>query len=82
MFSSAYPETLPVPYVYPTPDGGISLEWDVAEHDISMEISPEREGWYHRLNLETGEEDEEHFNLNTAEGWRALFERIETLRNE
>ena len=79
-FNVRYPEELPVPYVYPTPEGGLSLEWELAGNDISLEISfPEKTGQYHCLNLETGEEKEETFNLNDPKTWQTLAEHIRAM---
>jgi len=79
-FNALYPEELPAPYIYPTPEGSLSLEWELAGNDISLEISfPERTGQYHGLNLETGEEVEETFDLNDPRAWQALAEHIRAM---
>lgn len=37
-FAEQYPAALPAPYIYPTEDGGIQLEWRTANQDMSLEI--------------------------------------------
>ena len=79
-FNALYPEELPAPYIYPTPEGGLSLEWELAGNDISLEISfPEKKGQWHGLNLETGEEVEKSFDLSDPQAWQALAEHIRAM---
>lgn len=79
-FNALYPEELPAPYIYPTPEGGFSLEWELAGNDISLEISfPEKKGQWHGLNLETGEEVEKSFDLSDPQAWQALAEHIRAM---
>lgn len=79
-FNALYPEELPAPYIYPTPEGGLSLEWELAGKDISLEISfPGKTGQWHVLNLETGEEVEETFDLSDPQAWQALAEHIRAM---
>ena len=33
-----YPDSLPRPYAYPVPDGGIQLEWSIKRREISLEV--------------------------------------------
>lgn len=80
-FNALYPEGLPTPYIYPTPEGGVSLEWEIEVNDITLEIFfPDRKGQWHCLNLESGEENEEIFDLSIPKGWKALAERIAHIR--
>ena len=89
---AALPEGVPVPHVYPTVDGGVSVEWNAGETDVSVEVSPDLRARYHRVNLRTGEEEEmrlrrshrsperaERFDLNDTDGWREVFERVAVL---
>ncbi|WP_043604220.1 hypothetical protein [Candidatus Protofrankia datiscae] len=41
---------IPVPHLYPTPDGGISVEWSIDRWELSIEISPIGETWLHALD--------------------------------
>jgi len=76
-FNARFPEELSAPYIYPTPEGGLSLEWELAGNDISLEISfPEKMGHWHGLNLETDEETEATFVLGEPGGWQELAKRI------
>ncbi len=79
-FNAYYPEELPAPYVYPTPEGGLSLEWELAGNDISLEISfPGKIGQWHSLNLRTGKEVEKTFDLSDPHAWQALAEQIRAI---
>lgn len=56
-FESSYPSTLPTPYIYPTEEGGIQLEWRTGNQDLSLEIYfPERTAELHGLNSVTLQE--------------------------
>lgn len=37
-FQDSYPADLPLPYLYPMEDGGISAEWEVGDKEIDVEI--------------------------------------------
>jgi hypothetical protein len=36
-----FPNSLPPPYAYPDPDGGIQLEWSIERREISLEVNLE-----------------------------------------
>lgn len=56
-FSHQYPAALPAPYIYPTEDGGIQLEWRTANQDMSLEIDlASLTGDLHCFNTQTKQE--------------------------
>lgn len=38
-FEAHYAPTLPLPYLYPTPEGGVQAEWSGPDWEVSLEIS-------------------------------------------
>lgn len=76
-FSENFPEDLRLPSLYPQPDGGIQAEWSLPPHEISIEINlTHRTAAWHRLNLDTEEEDAADIDLGTPEGWQGLAARL------
>ena len=75
-----YPDDLPCPRIYPTPEGGVQFEWSIGPHEASLEISFEyREGYWHNLNFETMEDEERELNLHDADSWGWLETKIRRL---
>ena len=79
----AYPEDLPLPYAYPTPEGGIRLEWSLGPHDVTLDIDLAKHGAsLHALNLSSGEEREDELNLDEPAEWERLIEQIQGIAGE
>lgn len=45
---------LPPPFIAPTPDGGVELEWNLRDYEISIDIKPETCEYYVAQSGETG----------------------------
>ena len=75
-FTRHYPQDAPLPYTYPTPEGGVQMEWSVGNQDISLEIDlATRQGWWHRLDLSTTDAAEQDLTLDAA-AWQWLGTEI------
>lgn len=75
-----YPDDLPRPYIYPTPEGGVQLEWRVGTYDISLEVELEaRAGDWHNLNMENIEADTRLLNLDDSRDWDWLNTELKRL---
>ena len=75
---NAYPTSLPLPRIYPTESGNVRLEWLFKSEDVSLDIDLlTRTSNWHRLNLESDEEEETNFNLATQDGWETLFNKLQ-----
>ncbi len=69
-FGVHYSSDLPKPYLYPTPEGGVQVEWCIGPLEVSLEIDLDaRSGDWHSLNMDSDDEDERDLDLNDAEGW-------------
>ena len=76
-FADAYPPTLPSPYIYPTEEGGVQLEWRTGNQDISLEIDlAGLSGDLHCLNTETLQEISEVLSLDDPKHKQALVDLI------
>jgi len=82
-FARDYPEDLPLPFVYPTPEGGIRLEWAPGSHDVTLDIDlTKREARLHALDLNSDEEREDDLNLDEPAEWARLIEHIQQIAGE
>ena len=73
----SYSSELRLPYLYPTPEGGIRAEWTAPDWEISLDIDlSNRTGSYQALRLSTDALDELELDLNREDGWRALHDRL------
>ncbi|MCK4343185.1 MAG: hypothetical protein KAY37_15840 [Phycisphaerae bacterium] len=76
-FDARYPEDLPLPFVYPTAEGGIRAEWSVKPYEMSLEIDlSKKTGEWHQLKMDTDDEDTRSLNLETDEDWKWLADTI------
>lgn len=74
---SFYPDDLPSPYLYPTPEGGVQAEWTSGDLEASLEIDlGKRSAVWHLLNMETDDESEAEFDLSNQEDWGKLAELV------
>lgn len=69
-FASQYPDDLPLPYIYPTPEGGIQLEWTLGTTDVSLEIDLiAHSAHWHAMDLPTEEESSRALRLDEPNDW-------------
>ena len=70
-----YPNDLACIYIYPTPEGGILLEWHIDHFYFSLEIDfKARTGYWHVLNTETDKDEERNLDMNYKESWNFLVD--------
>ena len=73
LFDIYYKEDDNLPYIYPTPDGNLELEWTINGAELILEIDLSTlNGNILRICGET--EDEFELNLNDQSGWNELDE--------
>jgi hypothetical protein len=79
-FASFYPGDLPLPCIYPTLDGGISLEWSNAKVEISLLIPPDHKKCLLSILVIPEEKyEEKSIELSAEDGRNSLFNAIRTL---
>ncbi len=69
-FDQHYPDDLPMPYLYPTPEGGVQAEWSLSDNEISLEVNlvTHRADW-HRLDQETDADYVRELDLDNENDW-------------
>lgn len=79
-FEAKYSDELPQPYVYPTAEGGVQLEWSVGGCEASLEIDlATHQAQWHRLNLKTSADSFHEINMDDTGDWTTLIEEIRQL---
>lgn len=80
VFETQYLDELPFPYVYPTAEGGLQIEWSLAGHEVSLEVSLEsKQAHWHILNLATQAEAARDLQLTQADDWAWVNGEIKRL---
>ena len=70
----------PSPHIYPTPEGGVSLEWSLGPHRASLEINLEtRQAEWHCLDLSTDVSEERELQLDLPQSWQWLESEVRRL---
>ena len=74
-------DTVVSTHVYPTPEGGVQLEWDFGHFRPTLEIDLENHaGIWHCLDLETGEDKERYLNLADKHCWGWLVTELRNMQ--
>ncbi len=74
-FDERYSPELPLPHLYPTPDGGIQAEWTLGKWEVTLEISlPSMRAEFQALELGSNRCDELEVDLSDEDGsgWERL----------
>jgi hypothetical protein len=80
-FEMNFDPDLPLPYLYPTAEGGIQAEWSVANWEVTLEINlQQKSAEYQALQLRTGHCDECVLNLDERADWQQLNEHLKQLQ--
>lgn len=79
-FEAKFSADLPLPYLYPTCDGGIQAEWPIEKWEASLEINLEKQiAEWQAFNLETEKSEDLDFDLSADHGWQQLNEALQRL---
>ncbi len=82
-FDSYFAADLPLPYLYPTAEGGIQAEWSLNDWEVSLEIDLDKQmGEYQALNVSEGKASELTFSLDNHEGWSKLNAALKQLEKK
>jgi hypothetical protein len=81
-----YSSDLPRPYLYPTPEGGVQIEWSIGVFSASLEIdlSTQHGQWFCTDVRTTDIDDfsEREVNLNDASTWQWIASELRHLREQ
>ena len=79
-FRRGYPDDIPLPYTYPTYEGGVQCEWTIGQFYIEIKIDLDaRKGNWVRFNENSDFsvfEDEEILNLDDPSAWAWMAAKI------
>ena len=83
LFDKHWIESLPLPYIYPTCEGGIQAEWWIGRYTISLAVEfPSQKSYYHQIHLDTKEDFDMELNLSSHAGWETLKNMLFVLLNQ
>ena len=70
-FQRSFPDELPSPHLYPTPEGGIEAEWSLGTHSAILEfhLDTHQGDWLQFSNDSEGEECTRSLDLDQVEEW-------------
>lgn len=81
-FDEAFNTTLPLPHLYPTPEGDVQAEWSLGVWEVSLEISlTDFQANYQAVQTISGQTREKIFNLaaEDCQDWTALNQELAQL---
>ena len=79
-FERHYPKGTPLPHTYPTPEGGVEMEWSFGSQSVILEIDLEKRlGDWLRFDKESDEEYSYELVMSDYTGWERLAAEIRRL---
>ncbi len=79
-FERHYPDDSPLPHTYPTPEGGVEMEWSFGSRSGILEIDLEKRlGDWLGFDKESDEEDSYKLEMSDNTGWERIAAEIRRL---
>ncbi len=79
-FRRYFDVALPLPHLYPTPDGGVLAEWTLGHWAVSIDVDlASQTAQYHAVHLTTDECFELSLDLHARAGWNSLGVEMQKL---
>lgn len=79
-FDNYFDPALPLPYLYPTAEGGVQAEWSINQWEISLEIDLlQRRAQYQAVFVPDQRTQESEFNLADQAEWVRLSQDLRAL---
>jgi hypothetical protein len=77
-FDRYFDSDLPLPYLYPTAEGGIQAEWSHNNWEISLEIDLQQQtGEYQAFHLESNKTNDLDLDLANVDDWIELNKALQ-----
>ena len=78
-FDQYFSPQAPLPYTYPTPEGGVRLEWTLGDANCVLEVDLEdHSGSWLWFDLQSDAEDEASINMEEEEAWTWLATELQS----
>ena len=82
-FEGEFDSELPLPYLYPTEEGGIQAEWTLKGWEISLEFEPEgQKAEYRAIRLQDASSQSFELDPGDPSGWQRLNEALKSIENQ
>ena len=82
LFETSFDADLPLPFLYPTTEGGVQAEWTLAEWAVTLEVDLKTlQGEYQALNMKNNVCNEATLSLGDQSGWENLNAALKILAN-
>ncbi len=79
----SYPGGVPLPRIYPAPEGTVLFEWSKDSVLASLEVDLcEKSAYWHVLDTATGDDRDETLHLYEREGWEAVARNVAQVYGE
>lgn len=79
-FTRHYPDDIPLPYTYPTPKGGIEMEWSIGDQSVILEVDlSTHQGDYLWFDDKSDVENTRILDLDSVDSWRWITNSIRQL---
>ncbi len=80
-FERLYPDKLPLPYIYPTPEGEVQVEWPIAPYEVSLTVDlHNRRGLWCVLNMDDDDDEaEQQYDLTEDQSWWSIEQKLRSL---
>lgn len=79
-FEANFPDDLDLPFLFPTPEGGVRAEWTLGHHEVTLDVNlATRKAEWHEIDMRGEEGTEREFDLAVEDGWQLLVERVRAL---
>ena len=79
-FNLHYHRPSPRPYLYPTPDGGVQVEWSLGQFEVSLEIClSDHTAEWHSFDFSSGSSDTKCLNLDDTGAWNWVVQIIQSM---
>lgn len=83
MFDAYFNGDLPLPYLYPTAEGGVQAEWSMNGREISLEIDLEKKlAEFQALNLKDDSCTDFTFSIDDPSAWSQLNDALRQLETQ
>ena len=76
-FEHHYPDDLPLPSTFPTPEGGLEMEWSERHQTVIFGINlVTHEGDWYQFDKSSDSETSRKLDLDTSDGWQWVSSQI------